>query len=219
MLQTVMQVSGAVPHHLVLDLLPAEQRPLDEHLVRSGWRRGRRRRSRVELVRVVRDAAARAAERVRRPDDQRAGRSRSRAPRASSTSVHDRAARAPARRSRCSSCWNSSRSSAFWIASSGVPSSRTPYRSRTPGFGAAATARFRPVCPPSVGSRPSGRSRSMIRSSTSTRQRLDVDDVGDVLVGHDRRRVGVDEDDVARPPRAARGRPACRRSRTRRPGR
>ena len=33
----------------------------------------------------------------------------------------------------------------------------------------------------------------MMRVSISTRQRLDIDDVGDVFVGHDGGRVGVDQ--------------------------
>ena len=50
-------------------------------------------------------------------------------------------------------------------------------------------------------------------------QRLDVGRVGELRVGHDRRRVGVDEHDLDSPPRAAPCRPAPRSSRTRRPAR
>ena len=42
MLQTVMHVAGAVAHHLVLDLFPAEQRLLDEHLVDRAGRHAAR---------------------------------------------------------------------------------------------------------------------------------------------------------------------------------
>ena len=49
--------------------------------------------------------------------------------------------------------------------------------------------------------------------------RLDVGGVGELRVGHDRRRVGVDQDDPQALARAAPGRPGCRSSRTRRPGR
>ena len=67
-----------------------------------------------------------------------------------------------------SSSWRKrSLSSAFRMASSGVPSRRTPYRSRTPAS-ARSTARLSPVWPPSVGSTPSGRSDSIILVSTST---------------------------------------------------
>jgi hypothetical protein len=55
---------------------------------------------------------------------------------------------------------NAPRSSALRTASSGVPSTRTSHRSSTPAS-ASATARLRPVCPPSVGSRASGRCSSM----------------------------------------------------------
>ena len=44
MLQTVMQVAGAVAHHLVLDLFPAEQRLLDQHLVDRAGREAAARR-------------------------------------------------------------------------------------------------------------------------------------------------------------------------------
>ena len=62
---------------------------------------------------------------------------------------------------------NSSLSSAFLMVCSGVPSSRTPYLSRTPES-ARSTARLSPVCPPRVGRMPSGPSASMILVSTST---------------------------------------------------
>ena len=57
-------------------------------------------------------------------------------------------------------------------------------------------ARFSPVWPPSVGSTASGCSRSMIRGQHFRRQRLDVGAIGEVRVGHDRRRVRVGEDDA-----------------------
>ena len=56
----------------------------------------------------------------------------------------------------------SSRSSALSIASRGVPKSRTPQRFSTPAD-ASATAMFKPVWPPRVGSKPSGRSFSIMR--------------------------------------------------------
>ncbi len=60
-----------------------------------------------------------------------------------------------------------SRFSAVWMASMLAPIISTPNSSRTPAS-CNSTARFRPVCPPSVGSRASGRSLSMIRRSVST---------------------------------------------------
>ena len=62
---------------------------------------------------------------------------------------------------------NSSRSSALRMVCKGVPSSRTSYSSSTPSS-ASSTARLRPVCPPSVGRMPSGRSAAIMRVSTST---------------------------------------------------
>ncbi len=55
---------------------------------------------------------------------------------------------------------------------------------------------MRPVCPPRLGRRASGRSFSMISVSDCDRQRLDVGDVRHAGVGHDRGRVGVDQDDL-----------------------
>ena len=63
-------------------------------------------------------------------------------------------------------CLNSSRSSAFLMAGSFAPISSTPYRSRTPDS-ASVTAVLSAVWPPSVGSSASGRSRSMMRVTTS----------------------------------------------------
>ena len=62
---------------------------------------------------------------------------------------------------------NRSLSSAFLIVSRGVPSSLTLYLSNTPAS-FKSTAKFRPVCPPNVGSTPSGLSVSIIRVNTST---------------------------------------------------
>ena len=53
------------------------------------------------------------------------------------------------------------RSSALWMEAGLVPSRRTPYFSRVP-FSYSAMARFRPVWPPMLGRRASGRSFSMI---------------------------------------------------------
>ena len=63
-------VVRAVAHHLVLDFLPADQRLLDQHLV---YRAGRESAVHylVELLPVVGDASSRAAQCVSRPDDHR----------------------------------------------------------------------------------------------------------------------------------------------------
>ncbi len=62
---------------------------------------------------------------------------------------------------------NLSRSSASSMAAVCAPISRTPYFSSTPAW-ARSIARFRPVCPPTVGSRASGRSAAMIFSQSGT---------------------------------------------------
>ena len=61
----------------------------------------------------------------------------------------------------------SSRSSAILIAESGVPRRRIGCRLKTPAS-SSATAMLSAVCPPSPASSPSGFSRSMMRSITST---------------------------------------------------
>ena len=53
---------------------------------------------------------------------------------------------------------------------------------------------FSAVCPPSVASSASGRSLAMTCSTKSGGDGLDVGGVGELGVGHDRRRVGVDQD-------------------------
>ena len=62
--------------------------------------------------------------------------------------------------------WKRLRSSARWIASSEAPIKPMPSRSRSPDS-ASATATLSAVCPPSVGSRASGRSRSQIDRTDS----------------------------------------------------
>ena len=61
---------------------------------------------------------------------------------------------------------------------------------------AASVARFSAVWPPSVGSSASGRSRAMTCVDRAGQQRLDVGRRRELRVGHDRRRVGVDEHDL-----------------------
>ncbi len=83
----------------------------------------------------------------------------------------------------------------------------------------AATHRFSAVWPPRPDRMPSGCSRSRMRSTDRDGERLEVDDVGHARVGHDRGRVAVEQDRPDPFRRGARGRPACRRSRTPPPGR
>ena len=148
----------------------------------------------VQLGLVVGDAGAAAAHRERRAHDDRVAERRRprRAPRPSCgrrRCARDSAADRP-RRSSLNSC----RSSPRWIASTSAPISSTPYCSSTP-LSCSAIAAFSAVCPPRVGSSASGRSFSMIFVDELGRDRLDVGGVGELRVGHDRRRVGVDEDD------------------------
>ena len=66
----------------------------------------------------------------------------------------------------CMAALNLSRSSAVAMASALAPITSTPYWSRTPRS-ARVMVRLRAVWPPRVGSRASGRSRSMMAASTS----------------------------------------------------
>jgi hypothetical protein len=58
-----------------------------------------------------------------------------------------------------------------------------------------ASAVLSAVCPPIVGSTASGRSFSMILATNLGRDRLDIGGVGQLRIGHDRRRVRIDQDD------------------------
>ena len=102
--------------------------------------------------------------------------------------------RAEPRPIRVIACLNFSRSSALSMASREAPIISTPYFSSTPCL-ARSSAQFSAVWPPMVGSSASGRSLAMIFSTHLPGDRLDVGDVGHLRVGHDRRRVGVDQDD------------------------
>ena len=67
----------------------------------------------------------------------------------------------------CRNCLKKSLSSDLRIVSRGVPKSLPLYFSKIPASDKD-TAKFKPVCPPKVGNNPSGRSRFMTRSRTST---------------------------------------------------
>ena len=86
----------------------------------------------------------------------------------------------------------SCRSSAILMASIDAPISFTPNCRSVPAL-ARSTARFSAVCPPTVGRMASGRSRSMIAAKHIRRERLDVGPVRELRVGHDCRRVAVDQ--------------------------
>ena len=173
---------------------PAIDASIEDLADRAGVEAGRG--EPLELVHGRGDAGAPAAEDVGRADDDRQadllGDRRAPPP----SGVGDARGGARRGRSRPSPTLNRSRSSAVAMASALAPiSSGVPGQPTTPAARQSAMARFRPVWPPSVGSTASGRSRSMIRASTSGVERLDVGAVGEVGVGHDRRRVRVGEDD------------------------
>jgi hypothetical protein len=88
------------------------------------------------------------------------------------------------------------------MARSDAPISSTLCRSSTP-LSASSTARFSAVCPPTVGSSACGFSFAMIFSSDFARERFDVSALGQFGIGHDRRRIRIDQNDFGSPPRAS----------------
>ena len=207
-----------VADHLELELVPAEQRLLQQHL--ADRRLGDAARDVVaELVRRRREAAALAAERERRPDhDRQRQRRRRRPPRSASATewmISERAQRRP-----CSAIAraNSSRSSAVSMAWMEAPISSIPSSVQHAGAielhrrverGLAAQRRQDRVGP--LAAQHGGDPLQV--------ERLDVRPVGPARVGHDRGRVRVDRGPSRSPPGAAPAGPARRSSRTRRPGR
>ena len=194
--QTMMQLSCLVADDLHLVFLPAEHRFLDQHF---GGRRGVEAAldDLEELLAVVGDAAAGAAEGEGRADDRRQADDR-RAPSARRpASGRARSAASPGR-SLVIASRNSSRSSALSMASAVAPIISTPNFSRTPIL-RSDSAVLSAVWPPMVGSSQrvgrAARSFSMILATISGRDRLDIGGVGQVRVGHDRRRIGIDQDD------------------------
>ena len=198
--------------------LPAGHRLFDQHLVDQAVLQAQA-RDPLEFLAVVRDAAAGAAQGEGRADDDR---------------VADFFGDSPAPSSRLRATWllgrsrpmplawlclNFSRSSA---SVDGVDLQRRSFPRcifRECRGSKAFTAVFRPVCPPKVGSRASGRSFSMILSHDLRGDGLDVGPVGHLRVGHDGGGVGIDQHDLDNPSRAGLCRPGSRNNRIRRPGR
>ena len=145
-----------------------------------------------ELLDVVRDAAANAAERERWPDDRRKAHVVDDEPDASSSVVATPLFGTSTPIS-CIALRNSSRSSATLMASICAPISLTLCRSSVPRS-CSATARLSAVWPPTVGRTASGRLLDDDRLDHLGRQRLDVGGVGKLRVRHDRGRVAVDQD-------------------------
>ncbi len=140
----------AVAHQLELELLPAEHRLLDQHLVHraGGQAAGDHRRA----PRPRRSASPEPS-----PPIVNDGRMTTRLPTVAANSMRlveacgRPATRAPRRRPCGTISLNRWRSSPRWIASMSAPISSTPYFSSTP-FSCSATARLSAVWPPSVGS-------------------------------------------------------------------
>ena len=89
---------------------------------------------------------------------------------------------------------NSSRSSALSMASAVAPIISTPNLSSVPIL-RSDSAQLSAVCPPMVGSSASGRLLLDDLGDDLRRDRLDVGGVGEIRIGHDRRRIGIDQDD------------------------
>ena len=182
-------VVGRVAHHLELEFLPSLDRLLDQHFVARRLFEPVRHLGAI-FVELARDRSAGPAERSRRPNDQRDPSSSStRSASAIECAIAERGTSSPIL---SIAFLNSSRSSAFLIASSFAPISSHLNRSSTPAS-ASSIARFSAVCPPTVGSSASGRSRSMILRQHRHRHRLDIGAIGQFRIGHDRRRIRIDE--------------------------
>jgi hypothetical protein len=161
----------------------------------------------LELLAVVGDAAAGAAEREGRADDRRqADIVERRAWRAGRSVVAVdlaifRSTNGGRRRARILQPITSMASRNF-LAVLGLvddvgaaPIISTPYFSRTP-ISSRSSAQLSAVCPPMVGSRASGAFALDDLGDDLGRDRLDVGGIGQIRIGHDRRRVRVDQDDA-----------------------
>ena len=187
------EVVGDVAHHLELEFLPADDRFLDEHLVHRAQLEPALGEL-AELLDVVGDAAADAAERERRPDDQREAERAREIDRLRQACAPGRSAARRGRSTRIASL-NSWRSSAILIASIDAPISLTLYFSRTPAFGEIDREVERGLAADGRQDRVGPLARDD-RLEEVHRERLDVGAVGQLRVGHDRRRVAVDEHDL-----------------------
>ena len=147
---------------------------------------------RLELLGRAREAAAVAAERERRAGSRPAAAARRRSPARASSGVRTITERGTRRPTEAIACPNASRSSAVWMAFAEAPISSISSSASTPAR-SSSIARLSAVCPPSVGSSASGRSRRSTAGHALEVERLEVGRVRPVGVGHDRGRVGVDE--------------------------
>ena len=178
-----------VDDDLQLELLPALERLLDEHLSDRA-RRQAVRHALTELCRRPSDAAAASSERERRSHDRRHRTSLDPLERGRDDAQRGRAGlRIPSRPGRASG------PRPVRIALTSAPISSTPCSASTP-FSASSTARLSAVWPPSVGRSASGASRANDLRERQRVQRLEVGRVGPLGVGHDRGRVRVHEHDA-----------------------
>ena len=165
--QMMTTLSLLVAHHLELELLPAEDRSPRSGPRCSATASRPRAADVLELLDVVGDAAARAAQREAGPDDARQADlgQRRRAPR---PGCGRRRERGTSRPSCAIAARNRSRSSALLDRRRRLaPIISTPNFVEHARCRAAASRMFSPVWPPSVGSSASGRSFSMILATTS----------------------------------------------------
>ena len=192
-----MQLSALVADHLHLIFLPAEHRFLDQHFAR---RRG------VEpalddaqiFLAVIGDAAAGAAQREGRADDRGQADHFERLERLGQiVRQHGAGVASPIL---CIAWRKRSRFSALSMASALAPIISTPRRFSVPSL-CSASAVFSAVWPPMVGSSAifsSGMLGALALDDLGDdlrRDRLDIGGVGQIRVGHDRRRIGIHQDD------------------------
>ena len=182
-------VVGAVAHHLVLDLFPAEQAALQQHLV-DGAGGQPAADDLLQLLRCEGDAAAGAAERVGGADDERQAEYVGDEPRLA------QAGDCRAVRHRLADVLQQllEQLAVFGLAD------RLQRRAQQPHVVLVEHARVGEVDGEVQAGLAAQRRQQAVRPlalddarDDLDGQRLDVDDVGDALVGHDRRRVGVDQ--------------------------
>ena len=201
--QTITTLSARVAHHLELVLLPAEDRLLQEHLGgRAGAQAGAG--DPAQVVLVVGHAGAGAAHREGRAGRPPGSRARRRPPRQSSIVWQIDASGRDLAAELLDDLLERLAVLAALIASMVAPISSTPYFSRTP----ASCERDRGVQRGLAAEGGQQRVGALLGDDLLDElrgDRLDVGGVGELRVGHDRRRVGVDQDRPAGPrPRSTR---------------
>ena len=184
-------VVATVANDLVLDLLPAAQAFLHQHLASAAGEcaldRGRRAPTSVSTMPLpLPPKRIAAAQHDRQADDSRGLDARPRG----EWQARLRAVLTPISARRCT---KRARSSVSRMVEIGVPRTRTPCRASTPAS-SSARPQFSAVCPPKESSSASTSSLTMMRSTNSGIDSDEVDAVGEVLAGLDRGDVRIDED-------------------------